>query len=235
MRKLILLLLLTSVSAWSQQMTLPEWNEEARTNIRLLPKYGNAEKTPRQKQSDEEFIAETMKQAKFDGSRTAASHSLVSLGFTYLRRGDIRTAMYRFNQAFLLDNANTDIYWGYGAVYMALGDSETAKKQYEEGLATNPDNTHLLTDLATWYLDKYYKNKGEEASGSYIDAGAGYLQKSYKLDPKDPDTVFRLSVFCLIKGDCKNARKYYKECKALGGAPITEAYTQDLLEKCGDK
>ena len=35
--------------------------------------------------------------------------------------------MYRFNQAYLLDSTNTDIYWGFGGVYMTLGDFENAK------------------------------------------------------------------------------------------------------------
>lgn len=42
----------------SAQMTIEEWDRQAETNIRLLPKYGNAEKTPEQKKSDEDFIAD---------------------------------------------------------------------------------------------------------------------------------------------------------------------------------
>ncbi len=233
MKKLALILLLTTITVSAQQMTLTQWNEEAKTNIRLLPKYGNAEKTPTQKQADEEFIAETMKQSKFNGDRTAASHHMIGLGFNYLGKGDIKTAMYRFNQAYLLDNTNADIYWGYGAVYMTLGDSERGKQQYEGGLVINPNNTHLLTDMGSYYLGKYYNETDEKKAPEYLETGLTYLQTSYKLDPKDQDTVYKLSVSYWIKGDCKNAKKFYNECEALGGRPITKDYTEDLLKTCG--
>lgn len=231
--KKIILFLLISINAWSQQITPAQWDEEAKTNIRLLPKYGTAEKTEAQKQSDAEFIAEAMKQPQFEGNRTAASHSLIGLGFNYLRKGDIKTAMYRFNQAYLLDSNNTDIYWGYGAVYMALGDPEGAKQQYEEGLAANSENTHLLTDLATYFLGKYYAEQDKKESAAYLSSGIGYLLKSYTIDPKDGNTLFKLSVFYYLTDDCKNAKKFHNECKVLDYSPITEAYTEDLLAKCG--
>lgn len=55
----IILLLTSTVSG--QQMTLEQWNEEAKTNIRLLPEYGHIQKTERQKQTDKEFIETVLK------------------------------------------------------------------------------------------------------------------------------------------------------------------------------
>jgi len=158
MRQIFILtiMLFTVTTIFGQQITSTEWDEQAKTNIRLLPKYGHIPKTEEQKEIDEKFIEETVQQEKFKGDRTAASNHMISLGFNYLYRGNIKTAMYRFNQAFLLDSLNSDIYWGYGAVYMALGNYEKAKQQYEEGLSQNPNNTHLLTDLGTYYMAQYY-------------------------------------------------------------------------------
>src|SRR5690606_616546 len=146
--KNILTLVITffALTTFGQQMTSEQWEEEAKTNIRLLPKYGHIPKTEEQQKLDQKFIDETVQQEKFKGDRTAASNHMISLGFNYLYRGDVKTAMYRFNQAYLLDSLNNDIYWGYGAVYMTLGNYEKAKQQYEEGLSINPSNTHLLTD-----------------------------------------------------------------------------------------
>ncbi len=83
-----------------KQMSPEQWNEEAKTNIRLLPKYGYAQKTEAQKKSDQEFIEAALKK---DSTYRKASDHLIQLGFSYLYR-DIKTAMYRFNQAYLLDS-----------------------------------------------------------------------------------------------------------------------------------
>lgn len=216
-----------------KKMTLEQWNEEAKTNIRLLPKYEHIAKTEGQKASDKEFIETTTK--LYPTSRKASDH-LIELGFKYLYN-DVKTAMYRFNQAYLLDSTNTDIYWGFGGVYMTLGDMENAKKQYLEGLANNSQNTHLLTDYGTYFISQYYglQPLDEKKALIHLDSAISYLAKSYQLDSKDPNTSFKLSVCYYQKKDCKNAWKYYKECESLGGQPITEDFTKALTELCQTK
>ncbi len=230
-------IILFSLNSFSQQPDLKDWNEQAKTNIRLLPKYGYVQKTEEQKKLDEQFITSTMQQEQFKGNRTAASNHLIKLGFNYLYRGDLKTAMYRFNQAYLLDSANTDIYWGYGAVYMSLGNYEQAEKQYQEGLAIRPANTHLLTDYGTYFLAQYYALQpiDEKNAINNIDSAIVHLNKSYQVDNKDQNTLFKLSICHWIKGDCTNAWKFHNECKKLGGEPITEDYTKDLEKKCPKK
>ena len=161
------------------------------------------------------------------------SDHLISLGFQYLYR-DLKTAMYRFNQAYLLDSTNTDIYWGFGAVYMTLGQYQKAKEQYVEGLKIDPDNTHLLTDYGTYFMANYYALEPADKKNALqnLDTAIKYMTRSYILDPTDQNTTFKLSTLYWNKGDCNNAWKYYKECKVLGGQPITEAYTKDLEKKC---
>ena len=232
-----LTILLFTVTTFGQQLNSVEWDEQAKTNSRLLPKYGHIPKTEEQQKIDERFIDESMQQEQFKGDRTAASNHLISLGFNYLYRGDVKTAMYRFNQAYLLDSLNSDIYWGYGAVYMTLGNYEKAKLQYEEGLAQNPDNTHLLTDFGTYYMAQYYGLEpiDKKSALTNLDTAITYMLKSHQLDKSDQNTTFKLSICYWIKGDCDNAWKFYDECKVLGGQPITEAYTKDLKKKCKRK
>lgn len=217
----------------AQQMTLEKWDEEAKTNIRLLPKYGHAEKNEDQKKADQEMIDRSL---KLDSTKRKASDHLVSLGFKYLYR-DIKTAMYRFNQAYLLDSTNTDIYWGFGGIYMTLGDYAKAEKQYQEGLAIDPINTHLLTDYGTYFLAQYYFIQPiDEKKGSWnLDLAISYMLKSYQLDPKNQNTSYKLSSAYWNKGDCDNAWKYYEICKGLGGNPITEDFVKELTQKCKRK
>ena len=87
-KALTLAIALFSLTSFGQQlsdvidkkMTYEQWNEEAKTNIRLLPKYGHVTKTEGQKSSDNEFIETTLKQ--FPTNRKASDH-LVELGFKY--------------------------------------------------------------------------------------------------------------------------------------------------------
>jgi tetratricopeptide (TPR) repeat protein len=213
-----------------QQMTLDKWNEEAKTNIRLIPKYGYITKTEEQKKADQEFIESVI---KTDSTPNKASNHLISLGFKYLYR-DVKTAMYRFNQAYLLDSTNTDIYWGFGGIYMVLGDYANAEKQYLKGLALNPQNTHLLTDYGTYFLAQYSILQPISPNDTLknLPSAISYLNRSYLLDPKDQNTTFKLSVCYLYNSDCDNAWKFYNECKALGGQPITEEYTNTLNHEC---
>jgi len=228
------LLVLLSVTVFAQQITWEEWELQSKTDMRLLPKYGNLEKTEKQKKADVIFIKTMHKQVS---SYRKASDRFIRLGFYFLFNHDLKAAMYRFNQAYLLDSNNTDIYWGFGAVYMTLGQYQKAKKQYEEGLKINPDNTHLLTDYGTYFLWQYATLKpiDKEKAMVKLDSAMTYMTKSYNLDSTDQQTVFKLSILYWNKGDCDNAWKYYDECKSLGGQLITEAYTNDLQKECKRK
>ena len=227
---LTLFILVFASTVFGQQMTPEQWNEEARTNIRLLPKYGLVQKTEEQKQSDREFIESMLKQ---DTTNRTASDHLISLGFKYLYR-DIKIAMYRFNQAYLLDSTNTDIFWGFGGVYMTLGDYAKAQEEYKEGLAINPNNTHLLTDYGTYFMAQYYALQpiNKKNALTNLDTAITYMMESYTLDATNQNTSFKLSICYYNKKDCENAWKYYDICKALGGQPITEEYTKDLKKTC---
>ncbi len=214
----------------AEKMTLEKWNEEAKSNIRLWPKYRYAVKTEDQKKADQEFIANALAQ---DSSNRIASDHMIDLGFSYLYR-DIKTAMYRFNQAYLLDSTNTDIYWGFGGVYLTLGDYEKAEKQYLEGLAINPNNTHLLTDYGTYFMIQYYSLQpvDEKEALTALESAISYMLKSFQLDPSDQNTTFKLSVGYFNQGNCENAWKYYNICQSLGGKPITKEYSAALKGKC---
>ncbi len=232
---MITLVSLLSVNAVNAQIpTGTEWDEMARTDYKLLPKYGHIEKNANQKKSDEKYINEVMQLDQFKGDKTAASNHMIGLGFNYYYRGDLKTAMYRFNQAYLLDSLNTDIYWGYGAIYMVLGEYEKAKEQYGEGLKQNPRNSRLLTDLATYFMAQYYglEPLDKKMANVHLDSAISYLHQSYAIDQENQNTVYKLSICYWNKNDCDNAWKFYDACKALGGRPITEEFTADLMMRC---
>lgn len=231
MKNLITLIItLFSFALFGQQLTIEEWNIEAKTNKRLLPRYGNKTKTEQEKIADQEFIKTIL---TTDTTLEKGSNHMIDLGFQYLYR-DIKTAMYRFNQAYLLDSTNSDIYWGFGAIYMTLGDYQSAKKQYLIGLKSDPLNNHLLTDYGTYFMAQYYglMQLDEKAANLNLDSAIYFMLKSFEIDKTDQNTLFKLSILYWNKNECESAWKYYNECMKLGGAPITDAYTNDLKMKC---
>jgi cytochrome c-type biogenesis protein CcmH/NrfG len=108
-----------STIALFAQPSFDTWEAESKTNKRLLPRYGYLPKTQEEIKSDSDYIKQMMTLPQFKTRREASNH-LIGLGFQYYYRQDLKTAMYRFNQAYLLDSTNTDIFWGYGAIYRHL-------------------------------------------------------------------------------------------------------------------
>lgn len=222
---IILIALFITHLTFAQTINYNEWKERAKTDIRLSPKYGNATKTKEQKELDEKLIKDYLAQA---GTHRKASDLLIKLGFDYLYKQDLKTAMFRFNQAWLLDPKNENVFWGFGAVYFSLRDLAAALKQYDEGLKLNPNSSNLLTDKATAYMLSYSNsNKVKD-----LNLALELFKKSYSIDPKNQNTLFKISACYFTKNDCINARKFYNECKKLGGRPITEEYTNALNNKC---
>ncbi|MCE7041879.1 tetratricopeptide repeat protein [Dyadobacter sp. CY312] len=222
--------LIAAFSLWatisfSQTIKYPEWKKEAKTNIRLLPKYGHQAKTDKQKAADQELIDNYIAQ---EGTRRKASEVLIEIGFEYLNRGEIKTAMYRFNQAWLLDPNNEDVFWGWGSVYFHFNDYQKALEQYNEGLLLNPTNPRLLTDKATIYMGNYYDKNDSGA----IKTAINLFSESYAIDSTNQNTTYKLAVAYYNIKDCDNAWKFYEICSKLGGNPIKPTFTKALEANC---
>lgn len=233
----ILTLILLASTFFGQKMTEQEWNKLASKDKRLLPKYGHLPKTKEEKKADLEFIQSALKK---DTNNYLASSRFMVLGFECLNKSDLHTAMIRFNQAYLLDSSNTDIYLGYGAVYTALGNNIKASLQYQEhreSVGTGQKTTSVLPDnLKDYdYLSQFFTlMMFQDIKGAFqrLDSAIVNLQKSFQKNPKNPETSSKLSLCYYYKDDCANAWKYYYIRDALGGQPINEQYTRDLKKKC---
>lgn len=215
------------LSSFAQQMSYDDWKKEASTEINLQPEYGNVKKTKEQLEDDRTFIETVLKQ---DTTRRKGSEHFVSLGFNYLSRGDMETAMKRFNQAWLLDPRNENAYWGFGAIYGTFNDYDMAINEYDKGLAINPESTVILTDKATLYFMQFQHDQNTAKLNIAIEL----LKESYGIDSKSVNTTYKLSICYFLSKDCADAWKYYNECKRLGGQQIAENYTNALKSMCAN-
>lgn len=118
--------------------------------IDQIPMYGgqNRNANPTLRAADEKLIEDS---TRYSGSREKASGAFVENGFAYYARDDLTNAMRRFNQAWLLDPNNPEVYFGFGVVLHDKGMNCAASAQldkaasfgrYVQGLT--PDAARLL-------------------------------------------------------------------------------------------
>lgn len=79
--------------------------------------------------ADEKLIVET---TRHFGSREKASAAFIGNGFAYYGRNDLANAMRRFNQAWLLDPNNPEVYFGFAVVLHDRGKFCDASAQFEK-------------------------------------------------------------------------------------------------------
>lgn len=122
---------------------------------RLLPLFGGL--TP--------AAAEQLVGAKFVqgaeqsfASRAEASRFFSTKGYEYLREGQIDTARYRFNLAWVLDPKNPAPYRGLGLL-VANNAPDEALGLLQQGLALAPTDAQLLTDIGGVYLIRFEQTK----------------------------------------------------------------------------
>ncbi|MNR83673.1 hypothetical protein D3C72_144550 [compost metagenome] len=107
------------------------------TRIDEVPMYGGMERAqyPTLKAGDEKFISDVS--AQF-GSRERASIVWVDQAYKFYRQNQLGMAMRRFNQAWLLNPNNAEVYAGFGAVLMDQGKSCEAMSMMEKSLTLSP-------------------------------------------------------------------------------------------------
>ncbi len=107
------------------------------TPIDQVPMYGgvNRAEIPDLKYADEKLIAET---TEHYGSREKAAVAFIGNGFACCQRYDHANAMRRFNQAWLLDPTNAQVYAGFSSVLQNRGKNCKALKMLEESLEYYP-------------------------------------------------------------------------------------------------
>ncbi|MGD9402387.1 MAG: alpha/beta hydrolase domain-containing protein [bacterium] len=127
-----------------------------------------------------------------------------SKGYEYLYAGELESALklFKFNTLAFPDNANT---WdSLGECYLALGELDLSKENYEKSLELNPENTNAVRMLEgiEW-----------KAGGGRIDSGvreeavrevAGVIRERYA-DPEAAEVLAETIITCLQRGEFDSA------------------------------
>jgi tetratricopeptide (TPR) repeat protein len=139
--------------------------------------YGRVQKCQQQLDNDKKFLQDCDQQFK---DRKEAAKSYIDRGWGHFYKNQFDTAMMRFNQAWLLDSLNADIYWGYGNILgLSNRDFKGSLGYLERSLKINPDNPKVWESASTSYGQLFYETKDMDLLNKSI----YHLKTSIKLDP----------------------------------------------------
>ena len=175
--------------------------------------YGGKKKCPEQIKSDNEFIAEC---DKTFSSRKEASQYYVWKGWEYFYKNDLDSSMKRFNQAWLLDKTNSEIFWGFGNLLGMKRQIKESIPLFEKSIELNPNNSKVYESLSTSYGYLFNETKKVEYLKSTIDN----LKKAIKLDKENPDLYGKISNAYMFFMQKDSLRKYIKIAENLGSKNI---------------
>ena len=226
-----LLLLLLCASAGAQHLTFEEWSKRMLQDIRLRPRYGDAPKNAAQQESDAEFVRTVL---ATDSTPRAASKHLLDLGFQLLREGDFTHSMYRFNQAYLIDASNTDVYWGFGSFFMELDKPDLAHTMYRAGLSLDSTNANLLNGEATAYLaERAALAPADSAQADELaEKALRMAQRAVSHDAMHTGAWQRVVICRIALGRCKEAMASFKQYELVAGRTEDTMRIGELVTKC---
>lgn len=156
-----------------------------------LPMYGGKVKTKGQIEADNKFIEEAIKSA---GSREKATSHFLKRGWQYLSKGDLKTSIKRFNQAWLITPDHPEIFWGFGIVLARKKDFDESIKMFKESYRIDHANPRLLIDFAHIYGVKAFSVSTENEKSIYLNKAIQLYEEAANIDPNFGPLYFQWAV-----------------------------------------
>jgi len=182
----------------------------------LCPMYGGIEKTDEMIAADEAFIAKTEEMGL---SHREGAEISIALGWKYFLRGDPNTGMSRFNQAWILDPENGDIYHGMAAI-VADRDRDIAASEalFQKAMALPRHSPVVYADYGYFLIQA---GKADEA--------ATFLQGKITEFPGQLNLRYNRAIALLVQGKKEQACEAGREAKQAGD-PVQDGF---LVDACG--
>jgi tetratricopeptide (TPR) repeat protein len=193
-------------------------------NINKLPMYGRVKKCREQIENDKEFLKDCDKTFK---TRKEATSHMIMRGWQYLYSKKPDTSMMRFNQAWLLDSLNADIYWGFGDLLGMQGKFKESLPFFERSLKINAGNAKVWQDASTSYGNTFFQTKDVK----FLNSCVFCLKKAVNLDPKNPHLYGQLTSAYSYFMQKDSALKYLKITEQLDPNAVNPEVKRLLIQK----
>ncbi len=153
----------------------------------VLPLFGEQRKTSEQIEEEIRFLSDCDKSF---ASREEASTFFATRAWEYVQEGQLDTATYRFNLAYLLNEKNVDAFWGLGVVAFQKQELETAERMLRKGVEIAPENVPLIVDLSTVELRHFFQTNDT----TELDESHQLLVHAARLDSTYAPTFYNLAL-----------------------------------------
>ena len=171
----------------------------------------------------------------------AFSRDATQRGWNAYYQGDFDTAIKRFNQGWMFDRENPEVYWGFGLIMGQRAFQEDPELSLKESIRflkmaieKDPPNGRIIGDLAfsNTILGHYYKSekKNDLEAQKYFEIAGELFTKAFKADQKYPPIVANWSVFYFYTGNYQKAKSKADEAVKMG-YQFSPDYTKDLEAK----
>lgn len=125
----------------------------------VLPLFGEQRKTSEQIEEEIRFLSDC---DKMFASRQEASTFFATRAWEYVQEGQLDTATYRFNLAYLLNEKNVEAFWGLGVICYQKDKLHDAERMMRRGVEIAPENVPLLVDLSSIELKHFAQTQEKE-------------------------------------------------------------------------
>jgi tetratricopeptide (TPR) repeat protein len=193
-------------------------------SINTLPMYGNAKKCKEQIAADKLFIAEIDKAYP---NRKDGVDALVKRGWDYVYAKDLETAMKRFNQAWMLDSLNANVYWGFADLLGMQGKNAESVKFFKKAIKLNPNNSKIYKDASVAYGGLFMATHDKAHLNNAIDA----LKAAVRLQPGDAQTYSQLTSAYTYFTQKDSALKYLNITDQLDPKAINPQIREMIIKK----
>jgi tetratricopeptide (TPR) repeat protein len=198
----------------------------------VLPMYGGLDRQsdPVLKGADDALIEGT---TKAFGSRAAASKRFTDEGFRFYFHDDLSTAMRRFNQGWLLDPNNPDVFYGFMAVSNDLEKYCDARRFGEQAFALGLEKSaETLADAgrATALCAMHDPSVDDATKSEYIKKSSQYFSEALALKPDSPYVYGMWASVSYAMGDYQTAWHYVDLARKNGGK-VPDRFLKMLKEK----
>lgn len=210
----------------------PLLHADGQIPIDQVPMYGGMDRStiPELKAGDEKLIADT---TNHYGTREKASAAFVNQGFAYYQRDDLINAIRRFNQAWLLNPQNPEVYAGFGTVLHDKGKNCDAMQMMERAMSLNPptfqgiypDTARIITLCAVSNKDLTSEDKMK-----LFERSESLYKKAEEIEPNKRYVYGSWATAYYWRGQYLDAWAMVAKERAAGGKP-SEKFLKLLREK----
>jgi tetratricopeptide (TPR) repeat protein len=188
--------------------------------------------TPEQQKANEQLIAGIDHDRLAHGmSRAQCAQDAITRGWQYLNSADPLSAIKRFNQAWLLDPNNANVYWGLGSAQSALGEYQDGINLISRAAKLDKNNADIVTDMGRCYMFWGAKTKDNKQRQELLDKAIREYQEALKVDPKSGNAYSNWAYAQFFNGNYTAAWQMVTKAREFGGKGLDSRFLRALAAK----